>query len=538
MSSPADSLVTPEPVFDRRFYPRTASSSLTHVIFGPEISARLIDLGENGFRLESPFELSRNFVCRATLPLNGLERPIELCVRVVWAGDANQAGIQFLDLSDEDRVQIRKWAKLQENNVGPAETTEILDGARTQEELFPKTELEQIRAMPAVSDQPRRKNRIGIAIAVGAACVAALTATGLAVWASPLGSWIAKSLAAQTKSVFAMAKSGNPENASASTPLPKIDAKKSEDSANAVTTKNEAMPGADRKKSDLRTANEIVRQKRTTLTDAVKTSASEKHSEQSKSIAKAKANAIKAAGIASEDGLSLSAGAPTRSGDKPDGDVNSGRAEEKLENKPQTRLTGTAVEQPKSASDAAPPALGARADFRPPRQVAAPATSSEAVPGEPNIIQTPDPTSRVVDVILPNSSRPSLVAMPGERTFQSSELGLRIQRAILAPAGHATWSKERKKKVVLGDLLSRVDPQAPRTTAGAGSQVSVRAMLGRDGRVERLMPVNGSAELVPCVMRAVREWRFQPTMLDGKPVETAALVTIEFRGSDAAAATR
>jgi hypothetical protein len=29
--------------------------------------------------------------------------------------------------------------------------------------------------------------------------------------------------------------------------------------------------------------------------------------------------------------------------------------------------------------------------------------------------------------------------------------------------------------------------------------------------------------------RAVRQWRFQPTLLDGKPVETEALLLIEFR---------
>jgi hypothetical protein len=39
-------------------------------------------------------------------------------------------------------------------------------------------------------------------------------------------------------------------------------------------------------------------------------------------------------------------------------------------------------------------------------------------------------------------------------------------------------------------------------------------------------------------MRAVREWRFQPTLLDGKPLETTALVTIEFRGQAPAPAAR
>lgn len=534
MSSPAESLIVPEPVFDRRFYPRTAPSSLTHVLFGPEISGQLIDLGENGVRLGSPFELSSNFVCRATLPLSGLERPIEVCVRVVWTGEANQAGIQFMDLSDEDRGQIRKWMALQENAAAPVESTEILNDPGTQDEPKP----ERIQATQVVTEAPNRRNRIGIAIALAAACVAVLTATGLAVWASPLGSWLTKSLAAGTKSVFATAKTRDPGNASSVTPFSQTEVQENAVAAKKIAAKNEEQRRAEVKAGNLAAADEIVNHKGVTHTAAAKVPVGTKYSAQVKSIAKANANAIPATPATSVAERNSNSDAPAPADDHPDGDAAKKNGEEKIETKLQTGLSGADVARPSGITDALPPASGTNAHVRPRQPDPPSATISGAEPGEPEIIQTPEPTSRAVDVMLPNSPRPSLVSVPGERVFQSSALTLRIQRAIVAPAGHATWSTERKRKVVLGDLLSRVDPRAPRTVDDAGSRVSVRVMLGRDGTVERLMPVNGPAELVPRVMRAVREWRFQPTLLDGKPVETAALVTIEFRGEGAAAAKR
>ena len=535
MSSPGDSLVAPEPVFDRRFYPRTVPSSLTPAIFGPDISGKLIDLGENGFRLAAPFELSNNFVCRAMLPLSELERPIEVCVRVVWTSEANQAGIQFMDLTDEDRARIRKWAALQEKAPAPVETTEILNDAGTVADSSREPEPTHIQAAPVVSHKPRRKSRIGIAIAIGATCVIVLTATGFAVWASPLGRWVTSSLASGTKSVF-VTKSRVPENASASQPLAQTIATGSPITGAAAIPKDDAMQLSDAKTTHLAAPKEIARQKTMTVKDAAKTFAGNKDSPQMKSVATA--NVLSATLTASEDGDSSRSEAPAQAGGNPDGDATRKSGEEKVESKPQTGSPATDTRQPSGVSDAASPASGVRTDFRPSRPAAPPATVFKDVPAEPAFVQTPAPRSSVVDVMLPNSPRPSVVSVPGERVIQSSALTLRIQRAIVAPAGHATWSAERKKRVVLGDLLSRVDPQAPRTADRAGSRVSVRVMLGRDGKVERLMPVNGPAELVPRVMRAVREWRFQPTLLDGKPVETAALITIEFRGTAAAAAKR
>jgi hypothetical protein len=40
--------------------------------------------------------------------------------------------------------------------------------------------------------------------------------------------------------------------------------------------------------------------------------------------------------------------------------------------------------------------------------------------------------------------------------------------------------------------------------------------------------VNGPATLVPSVVRAIREWRYQPTLADDKPVETECYIEVQF----------
>jgi hypothetical protein len=138
------------------------------------------------------------------------------------------------------------------------------------------------------------------------------------------------------------------------------------------------------------------------------------------------------------------------------------------------------------------------------------------------------PVDRSLQITFPAASRASYVNLPGEQIVQSPTFTLHIQRAVLAPASSTASSGPRKETVVVGDLLSHVDPHVPRLTSETGNRVGVRAFLTSDGRVEKLMPVNGSVALVSSAARAIREWRFQPTLLAGQPVPMAIYVLVEF----------
>ena len=87
------------------------------------------------------------------------------------------------------------------------------------------------------------------------------------------------------------------------------------------------------------------------------------------------------------------------------------------------------------------------------------------------------------------------------------------------------------QRVIIGRLISHGEPFYPveaRNRRMEGS-VEVHAMIGRTGQVVNVRPVSGPALLASAAMTAIREWRYEPTFIDGDPVETQAEITMVFR---------
>jgi protein TonB len=79
-------------------------------------------------------------------------------------------------------------------------------------------------------------------------------------------------------------------------------------------------------------------------------------------------------------------------------------------------------------------------------------------------------------------------------------------------------------------LVHSVDPVYP-PEAGAQNfhgPVVLQAMIGRDGTVEDLKIVRGYFVLGRAAIAAVKQWRFQPYMLNGHPAETQTVLTVNF----------
>jgi protein TonB len=64
-------------------------------------------------------------------------------------------------------------------------------------------------------------------------------------------------------------------------------------------------------------------------------------------------------------------------------------------------------------------------------------------------------------------------------------------------------------------------------TAVQGS-VLLQALIGVDGGVQELRVISGPTILVSAARQAVQQWRFKPYLVNGKPVETYARVTVNF----------
>lgn len=133
-------------------------------------------------------------------------------------------------------------------------------------------------------------------------------------------------------------------------------------------------------------------------------------------------------------------------------------------------------------------------------------------------------------LVARKSGETFLLKLPLESVTSDRSTAIRMQRFVMVPK-ESRWHRHGPiAKLTIGELLTHQAPQATRAmNAAAGDVITVRAFIDKNGAVEDLKPVNGRFALLPRVMRSVRGWQFDRTLLDGKPVETEVTVTMEFR---------
>lgn len=76
----------------------------------------------------------------------------------------------------------------------------------------------------------------------------------------------------------------------------------------------------------------------------------------------------------------------------------------------------------------------------------------------------------------------------------------------------------------------RVQPEYPAEARKAGTQgtVMVQALVGRDGQVKDMRLVARVEGLDAAALMAVRQWKFRPAILGGKPVAVWVAVPVKF----------
>jgi len=89
-------------------------------------------------------------------------------------------------------------------------------------------------------------------------------------------------------------------------------------------------------------------------------------------------------------------------------------------------------------------------------------------------------------------------------------------------------------RVQAAKLISQVTPVYPPIARQAriSGVVRLEAVIGRDGRIESLHVTSGPPLLVEAALAAVRQWVYQPTLLNGEPVEVLTQIEVNFKLSD------
>lgn len=148
---------------------------------------------------------------------------------------------------------------------------------------------------------------------------------------------------------------------------------------------------------------------------------------------------------------------------------------------------------------AAPPRIPSRLDPNPPTPPAEP-------PGTPGFSQTPP----CVGCIPINDGR----LQPAPPTPQTPEPPRRIVMTHLEPAM----------------LIYRVEPKYPPLAIQIhrGGRVELRAIIATDGTIQSLQVVSGDPIFLQSAEAAVRQWRYRPTVLNGRPVEIDTFITVTY----------
>ena len=113
-------------------------------------------------------------------------------------------------------------------------------------------------------------------------------------------------------------------------------------------------------------------------------------------------------------------------------------------------------------------------------------------------------------------------------------LPLAHPRAIASPAvipsGTLSGPIRVGGNVQAARIVNRVQPVYPplaRQTRISGT-VRLHAIISRDGTIQQLEVISGHPLLQQAALDAVRQWRYQPTLLNGEPVEVDTTIDVIF----------
>jgi TonB family protein len=113
------------------------------------------------------------------------------------------------------------------------------------------------------------------------------------------------------------------------------------------------------------------------------------------------------------------------------------------------------------------------------------------------------------------------------RGWEDLELGLRSPEVASAEKPRMQVPADVMEKL----LVHRVAPSYPAEARKANLQgiIALDIVVGRDGSVVSMRPLNGPESLARAAMDALRWWKFDPYRVNGEPVAVATTVAVEFK---------
>jgi TonB family protein len=178
-----------------------------------------------------------------------------------------------------------------------------------------------------------------------------------------------------------------------------------------------------------------------------------------------------------------------------------------------------------------PAASGAnRSDVAPPDVGASPAPSASSTSNLADRNSGLGAPSAVGLAVPAKPGEPLMLSFPETPIGASGSVAIRATGVVAVPARDAQ-SAQHARNLQIGELINLVEPVYPTDARQARLEgtVKLHVVVGTNGEVESFHPISGPESLTHAAMIAVREWRYRPTLLNGKAVETQEDVTFVFR---------
>jgi Gram-negative bacterial TonB protein C-terminal/PilZ domain len=554
---------------ERRFYPRVVPPGPIYLSLDEGNDCLLLNASENGLLLSTPVALQCNSVARLAMPLTGLPKPLVVTVRVVWSSDGKKlAGLQLMEISDHDRQQIRKWqtyaSRASLHPEAQRDVQQPQNPAQLATKRFPENATSApatTSALPAYTDKKveegfKAKPHMN---AVRAAAPIAATVTSMPPKQQPvirknssssisrIAKWVVPSAVALLLIGVLLFKSGAMEHSFAH--------------SSAILQTKSAAPLTTPQNGQKPQSREVI-----TRSESTTSTASINEAQSSNNSGMVTIPSIVPPREVSSKPRAASASAGTRTSKvdrhaEPDDSTRIAQNAESASDDNDDVIETPPAESADTPSSSEP--VRANSTTAPPNVPAAPAkeppTPTRIYNASPNMATTPSaranpepvpPSSRLVpardvspliemdpparqmlEVHVPNRYRGTFLNVPGEKILETSSATFRIRRSVRLPTSHFSWTFHHETEIAVGGLVARMDPQETPLHNGRNEYVRVHTTINQDGHVESVKAVGGSANLAPTVVKAVQGWRYQPTLVDGKPVETQAEVTVQFRAT-------
>jgi len=139
--------------------------------------------------------------------------------------------------------------------------------------------------------------------------------------------------------------------------------------------------------------------------------------------------------------------------------------------------------------------------------------------------------STILVTVPGRGSQPFRVSFPIKAIAATSSFAMTSRLLVLVSPESGPTAAHKRARLEGGELVSFVWPRYPRSgdRYGLAETIRVSATIGQLGQVLDVKFLSGSVSLLPATKRAIRQWRYRPTLLDKRPVQAQQDVTIEFR---------